>query len=61
MKPLGELELMTQRVKQLEERLDELEQMLLELNGRPGGFSIIEHELLARHLTKGDPNAYVRQ
>ena len=55
MKPLAELDLMTQRVKQLEERLDELEQLLLELNGRPG-FSILQHELLARHLTKGAPN-----
>lgn len=54
-KPLGELELLEQRVTQLERRLNELEQMLLELNGRPG-FSILQHELLARYLTKGAPN-----
>lgn len=53
-KPLGELELMAQRVTQLEQRLNELEQMLLD--SRPAVLTPLEHKVLARHLTQGAPN-----
>jgi hypothetical protein len=53
-KPLGELELMTQRVTQLEHRLNELEQMLLD--ARPAILSPLQHELLASHLKQGATN-----
>jgi hypothetical protein len=54
-KPLGELELLTQRVTQIIQRVDELEQVLLD--ARPPVLSPLQHEVLASHLTKGATNA----
>jgi len=57
---MDELKLMTQRVKQLEQKLNELEELLLANNGRKD-FSQLLHEMLERHLgLKGAPNGAIQ-